>query len=151
MKKTNCLTDQDLLLYYYKELTTCSQGALHMADCASCKKRFAALNNDLAVLPEIPHRLDPVAGSRMAARVTEQLNRHHRRWIPKLGAAAVAGFALVLTVVIMAPNRELAQTAQVITPTLSAANVSEAMPDIDFLDDLELLKELELLSQIEGV
>ena len=75
MKNHNCLSEQDLTLYYYGELASTSEQARHMIKCPLCAKRFAALGNDLRKLPDLTHEPGCAAGTRMAARVNEQLNR----------------------------------------------------------------------------
>ncbi|MGK2907031.1 MAG: anti-sigma factor family protein [Desulfuromonadales bacterium] len=151
MKNTNCLNEQDLTLHYYGELPAHPEQARHLADCLLCRKRFSALGHDLATLPELHHEPDSAAGTRMAARVMEQLNRPRRNWMPALGASAIAAVALVVTFTDWSPQHQQLQTVQPATQALATLNLNEDMPDIDFFEDLELLKELDLLSQIEGV
>jgi hypothetical protein len=151
MKNKSCLSEQDLTLHYYGELPTHGEQARHLADCMLCRKRFSALSHDMAKLPELRHEPDFAAGTRMAARVREQLNRPRRNWIPALGATAVAAIALVVTIASWSPQSHQLQSVQTANPTLATLNLNEDMPDIEFFEDLELLKELELLSQIEGV
>lgn len=151
MKNTHCLSEQELILHYYKELPLGSQEILHLNDCPACKERFADLCNDMSLLPDMPHTADHLSGTRMAARVTEQLKQPRGRWLPTLGTSAVAAIALVLTISTWSPQQELEQTAHLSTSGLTANNLFEEIPDIDFLEDLELLRELELLSQLEGV
>jgi hypothetical protein len=151
MKNKNCLSEQDLTLHYYGELPAHDEQARHLADCLLCRKRFSALSHDLAKLPELHHEPDSAAGTRMSARVMEQLNRPRRNWIPALGASAIAAVALVVTLANWSPQSQQLQTVQQTTQALATLNFSEDMPDIDFFEELELLKELEILSQIEGV
>ena len=150
MKNKFCLSDQDLILHYYEELPDKNQAVLHLSDCTDCKERFTSLSNDMSALPDMAQPLDSLAGTRMAARVTEQLNQPRRSWIPAIGASAIATCALVVSVAVWSPQQEPEQTANLTISPLTA-NLNEEMSDIDFLEDFELLKELELLSQIEGV
>ncbi len=149
MKKKNCLSEQDLTLHYYDELHADHEQTLHLAECLLCKERLSALKHDLSKLPQLPHEPDSAAGTRMAARVTEQLSGRRRNWLPTIGASAIAACALLITISIWPPQKQLVETAQ-LTPA-TPLSLNEDMPDIDFLEDLELLQELELLSQIEGV
>jgi predicted anti-sigma-YlaC factor YlaD len=151
MKDKNCLSEQDLILHYYGELTAISEQFRHLDECPLCAKRFAALSNDLRKLPTMAHEADFASGTRMVARVNEQLRRRRKSWLPALGASAAAGLALVVTISIWTPQTELAQTAQLTKSSITTMSLNEDMPDIDFLDELELLQELELLSLIEGV
>lgn len=151
MKKTTCLNDQDLILYHYGELSAAQGAAAHLAACPDCAERLTALREDLAQLPGLTPQVDPMAGTRMAARVTERLGARRRKiWLPAFGATAVVAFALVLSL-----NRGPQPNLPEVTRSLPAATTSfgleEDMPDIDFLEELELLQNLELLSQIEGV
>lgn len=151
MKKTNCLSEQDLILSYYGEFFDNEKESHHLADCPHCTERLDALRKDLSQLPDLLHQPDPAAGTRMAARVSEQLHSRRRNWWPALGASTVAALALVATFSFWSPQTPPLQTAQLATPSLVTTNINEDMPDIDFLEDFELLQELELLSQIEGV
>ena len=152
MKNNKCLSEQDLVLHYYDELSASGAPAHHLVDCPLCAERFAALGDDLAKLPKLSQEPNPAANIRMVARVNEQLSSNRRSWIPALGASAAAVIALVITLSIWSPQEELLQTAQTSTPpSMTTMSLSEDMPDIDFIEDLDLLKELDLLSQIEGV
>ncbi len=151
MNKTNCLSEQDLILYYYAELPDQELQTRHITNCPLCTENLAALRQDLAHLPELTHEADPFAESRMAARINERLHDRRRSWLPALGASAVAAFALVATVVLWPPQTQLEKPVRFATPSIATIDINDDMPDIDFLEDFELLKELELLSQIEGV
>ncbi len=151
MISKNCLSEQDLTLYYYGELSASVAHADHLADCLICRKRLSALRHDLAKLPNLNYESDAAAGTRMAASVSEKLNKRHRNWIPALSASAIAVFALVISISVWSPQRQPVQSVQSPAPLHDALSLNEDMPDIEFLEDLELLKELELLSQIEGV
>jgi predicted anti-sigma-YlaC factor YlaD len=151
MKSINCLNEQTLVLHYYNEIPASSEEVLHLDECTACRERFHALSKELDSLPQLSCLSDHAAGTRMAARVSEQLTKRRGRRFPALGVYAGAAIALVVTLFVMAPGHDPAQTIQLTTSTLTATNLTEEMPDIDFLEDLELLQELELLSQIEGV
>lgn len=151
MMSKSCLSEQDLLLYYYGEIPENTDQTRHLADCLLCREHLASLNHDLSLLPELLYEPEPAAGTRMAARVKEQLNNRRKSWAPALGVAAVAAFALILTISNWSPQSQPVQTVQSAALPYETLSLNEDMPDIDFLDDLELLKELELLSQIEGV
>ena len=151
MKNNNCLSEQDLTLHYYGELASTSVQARHIIKCPLCAKRFTAMSNDLSKLPDLIHEPDFAAGTRMAARVNEQLSHRRRNWLPALGASVAAALVLVITIFIWTPQTKLVQTVQLTNSPFTTMNLNEDMPDIDFLDELELLQELELLSQIEGV
>lgn len=149
MKKIQCLSEPDLTLHYYGELHITSEQRQHLADCLLCKRRFSAVKHDLIKLPHLPHEPDSAAGTRMAARISEQLRGRRRRWMPAFGAAALATCALLITITTWSPQQKWVKTTQLKPATPFSLN--EEMPDIDFLEDLEFLQELELLSQIEGV
>ena len=150
MNNKHCLNEQDLILHYYQELSETSAETLHLANCLKCKERLNALSRQMAALPDLPEVIDPHAATRMAARVSEQLKRPLKNWLPAIGTTAIASVALALAVTLWSPQQELPQTSS-ITSVQRADNLDGEMSDIDFLEDLELLKELELLSQIEGV
>jgi len=150
MNNKHCLSEQDLILHYYQEFAETGAEALHLANCQECEQRLNALRTDMAALPELPEHIDPHAATRMAARVSEQLKRPRKSWLPAIGTTAIASVALALAITLWSPQQELPQTSS-ITTSLLADNLAQEMSDIDFLEDLELLKELELLSQIEGV
>lgn len=151
MKKTGCLHETDLILHYYGELPADGEQARHLRDCPGCALQMTSLRNDLARLPSLADEVDHSAGTRMAARVSEQLRaRRSYRW-PLLGGAAVATVALVVTLAGGPPAPEAPHTARLTPANGALLDLNEALPEIDFLEDLELLKELDLLSRIEGV
>ena len=152
MKNTNCLSDQDLTLHYYGEIPPSAPELQHFNDCRSCQERFAALRQDMDDLPGLSCEADPAAGTRMAARVSEQLARRRlSRWLPVIGGATVAAATLVITLVIWPAQPEPRLQPQPVQTAANTLSLDNDMPDIDFLNDLELLKELDLLRQIEGV
>lgn len=151
MKKTDCLNEADLILHYYGELPADGEQARHLRDCPSCALQITRLQSDLARLPGLAHEPDHAAGTRMAARVTEQRHRRRRSWLPALGASAVAATALVVSIANWSPQQDPVQKATLHSGDLALMDYNEDLPDIDFLEDLELLKTLDLLSQIEGV
>jgi hypothetical protein len=151
MKNKNCLSEQDLILHYYGELPANDERVHHLADCPLCEERVSALRHDLAKLPEFSHEPDFSAGTRMAAQVTQRLNRRRRIWMPALATSLATTVAVVITLSIWSPVSQQEKTLQHTLLPLTVASLNEDMPDIDFIEDLELLKELELLSQIEGV
>ena len=150
MNNKHCLNEQDLILHYYQEFSETSSETLHLASCPECEERLNALSRELAALPDLPEVIDPHAATRMAARVSEQLKRPRKNWLPAIGTTAIACVALALAVTLWSPQQELPQISSITTAPL-ADNLDGEMSDIDFLEDLELLKELEFLSQIEGV
>ena len=150
MNNKHCLSEQDLVLHYYQEFSESSAETLHLANCPECEQRLNALSREMAALPDLSEVIDPHAATRMAARVSEQLKRPRKNWLPAIGTTAIASVALALAVTLWTPQQELPQTSSITSVPL-ADNLEGEMSDIDFLEDLELLKELELLSQIEGV
>ena len=150
MKNRNCLSEEELTLHYYGELTAKGKQE-HLSGCPQCALRFSSLEKDLAKLPDLGHVPDALAGARMVARVGEQLNGRRKRWLPALGASAVTAFALVATISLWSTPGGLQQSGLQPSQTPVMSSIEEEMPEIDFLEDFELLKDLELLSQIEGV
>ena len=150
MNNKHCLSEQDLILHYYQEFSATSVETTHLTNCPECEQRLNALRTDMAALPDLPEGIDPHAATRMAARVSEQLKRPRKSWLPAIGTTAIASVALALAITLWSPQQELPQISSITTAPL-ADNLDQEMSDIDFLEDLELLKELELLSQIEGV
>ncbi len=151
MNNRNCLSEQDLVLHYYRELPDSGGQVRHLSGCTLCAERFATLSRDLAKLPQMTHEPDHAAGTRMAARVRERLHDRRSNWLPALGASAVAAIALVVTLALWTPQSPQVQTAQLDTSSPALTSLDEDMPDIDFLEDLDVLRDLELLRQLEGV
>jgi anti-sigma factor RsiW len=152
MSEQRCLSNQDLVLHYYGELAANCEQLRHLAGCTRCAERFASLGKDLAQLPNLAYEADHAAGTRMAARISERLQgRRSRRWLPAIGAAAVAALALVATLAIWSPRSSLVQTVHLTQQTQAMLNPNDDLPDIDFLEEMDLLQNLDLLSQIEGV
>lgn len=150
MRNKDCLNEQDLILHYYDELPASSVQARHVSECSLCTERLTALSDDLSLLPKLTYEHQDVAGTRMAARVNEQLSRR-LNWLPALGATTVATLTLVITVALWTPQAVVERPIQPITSSPTVLSLNEEMPEIDFLEDLELLQELEMLSQLEGV
>lgn len=151
MKNTDCLSEQDLTLHYYKELPPDAAELAHLSGCQDCLRRYDALHKDLGALPVLTGEADSAAGTRMAARVSERLNQRRTRWLPILGGSAAAAVALVVTLVIWPSQPNAPMQAQPVQTASHTMGLEDDMPDLDFLNDLELLKELDLLRQIEGV
>ena len=169
----NCLNERDLILMHYGEApeqTTPAAAAAHLAACPACQARRARLAADLARIPAAIDP-DPVVATRIAARVTERLNRRHR-WLPTTGAAVAGTIALALMVMVWMPNNQPPATGNqpltslqspVSSPQSSLASSEElfigtprpitrqATLDLDLLDQLDLLEVLETLQDIEGV
>ncbi|MEJ2492014.1 MAG: hypothetical protein P8Y73_07720 [Desulfuromonadales bacterium] len=151
MNSQDCLTEQDLTLHYYGEQTEHGSATEHLQRCDHCTARLAALRRDLERLPTLDTRADDHAGTRMAARVSEQIRkRRSRAWLPAVGAATAATLALMLTL-IQSPQTEPPASVPAGSPAMATLSIEEDMPGIDFLEDMELLQELDLLTQIEGV
>lgn len=150
MINKNCLSEEDLILHYYQELSVPSEETLHLASCSECEERLNSLRLEMAALPDWTQKIDPYAGSRMAARVSERLKPPRKNWLPAIGTTAIAGVALLLAVTLWSPQEKPQLTTRVNLASL-ADNPGQEMSDIDFLEDFELLRELELLRQIEGV
>ena len=168
-----CLNERDLILLHYGETpeqTTPAAAAAHLAACPACQARRARLAADLARIPAATDP-DPAVATRIAARVTERLNRRHR-WLPAAGAAVAGAIALTLAVVVWLPSNQHPATGNqpltslqspVASPQSSLASseqpfvgppqpvIRQATLDLDLLDQLDLLEELETLRAIEGV
>ena len=151
MNTNHCLSNQELVLHYYGELPADSEQIRHLSGCPHCAERFASLEADLARLPDLTFEPDHAAGTRMAARLRERLQRRRNRWLPVMGAATAATLALVVATIIWSPGNEPVQTVKVTNQVQAQLNLDDDLPDIDFLDDLDLLQNLDVLSQIEGV
>ena len=156
----NCLHESDLTLLHYGEApekTTPAAAAAHLAACPDCQARRTRLAADLARVPA-PAEPDPAVATRIAARVTERLNRRHR-WLPAAGAAVAGAIALTLAVVVWLPSHQSPATNSQ-SPVASSEQPFVGPPqplnrqatlDLDLLDQLDLLEELETLRAIEGV
>ena len=155
-----CLNERDLILLHYGETpeqTTPAAAAAHLAACPTCQARRARLAADLARIPAATDP-DPAVATRIAARVTERLNRRHR-WLPAAGAAVAGAIALTLAVVVWLPSHQSPVTTS--QPPVASSEqpfvgppqpvIRQATLDLDLLDQLDLLEELETLRAIEGV
>jgi hypothetical protein len=162
----NCLTERDLILLHYgerPEQTTPAAAATHLAACPDCQARRMRLAADLARIPAAADP-DPAVATRIAARVTERLQRKPR-WLPVAGAAVAGAIALALAVVVWLPNNQPPATGNQPLASLQSPVASSEQPfvgppqplnrqatlDLDLLDQLDLLEELETLQAIEGV
>jgi len=155
-----CLNERDLILLHYGETpeqTTPAAAAAHLAACPACQARRARLAADLARIPAATDP-DPAVATRIAARVTERLNRRHR-WLPAAGAAVAGAIALTLAVVVWLPSHQSPVTTR--QPPVASSEqpfvgppqpvIRQATLDLDLLDQLDLLEELDTLQAIEGV
>ena len=156
----NCLNERDLILLHYgesPEQTTPAAAAAHLAACPACQARSVRLAADLARIPAATDP-DPAVATRIAARVTERLNRRHR-WLPAAGAAVAGAIALTLAVVVWLPSHQSPATnsqspvASIEQPFVGPPRpvIRQATLDLDLLDQLDLLEELDTLQAIEGV
>jgi len=153
--KPDCLNEPDLILLHYGEApdgTTPEAAAAHLAACGSCRLRSTQLAAELARIPAATDA-DPAAATRIAARVSERLDRRFR-WLPLAGAATASAIALAMAIVVFLPGNQspaLSPQPLAASPLLIASlDLEDEMPDIDFLEDLELIRNLELLQQLEG-
>ncbi len=136
---------EDLLLYYYGELTDQQRSELeeHLAVCKSCKKEWQQLQRSLngITLPAI--ELGSVETKRFAARVAEraQRPRHSKLWL--WGGAVTVGAVLALTLMVRPPG---------LIPGQGSGLVADAaiVQELDLLQNLELLEDLDLLQGLEG-
>jgi predicted anti-sigma-YlaC factor YlaD len=152
--KTNCLNERDLLLCHYgeapDEMTTAAATA-HLAGCPDCQARRERLATDLSRLPAAADP-DPVAATRVTARVSERLQQK-RRWLPMAGAVSAA--ALVLALVVWMPPFDQPRSPVSQQPVASTQSPTLGPPpmvlDLDLLDQLDLLEDLETLQALEGV
>ena len=119
MNNKHCLSEQDLILHYYQEFSESSAESLHLAICTECEKRLNSLRREMASLPELPGVIDAHVATRMAARVSEQLKRPRKKWLPAIGTTAIASVALALAVTLWSPQQELQKTTFVTTTTLA--------------------------------
>jgi predicted anti-sigma-YlaC factor YlaD len=144
--KPDCLNERDLILLHYREApdrTTAAAAAAHLADCPACRNRAGQLAAELARVPP-PAAPDPLAATRVAARVNERLDRK-RRWLPLAGAAATAAIALMVVVWSPSDQPPLPGSQQPV------AGLKSPAPELELLEQLDLLEELDTLRAIEGV
>lgn len=149
--KTDCLTEQDLILLHYGDapgaLTDAADG--HLAACADCRTRQLRLVADLARLPLVG-AVDPPAVTRVCARVGARLERR-RRWLPVAGAVLAGAAALAVAIVVWTPAETPRLAANPPQETVVRQASLQPTLDLELLDQLDLLEELETLQAIEGV
>lgn len=149
MKKSTCLSDQDLTLLHYGEHPVgmdLEPARRHLGDCAACRTRQLHLQRSLALLPKIEPEFDPHHATRMAARVSERLARR-RSPVPALATVLTAA-VVVFAVGIWTPQPQVLHNSSI---SQQAEVRQETPPDVDLLENLELLKELDTLAEIAGV
>jgi anti-sigma factor RsiW len=136
---------EDLLLYYYDELTDQRRAELaeHLAVCESCNKEWQQLQRSLNGLALPTIELGSVEAKRFAARVAEQAQRprHSKLWL--WGGALTVSAVLALTLISRPPGLVTGQGNGLVA---DAAIVQE----LDLLQNLELLEDLDLLQGLEG-
>lgn len=151
--KPDCLNDQELTLLHYGEASDqlAATAAGHLVGCTDCRSRQTRLASALARLPKASE-VDPMAVTRLTARVGERLQKRHR-WLPAAGAILAGTAALAIALVVWQPADAPQQVA--VTPPqpvkIQRTAAMQATLDLDLLDKLDLLQELETLQAIEGV
>ena len=149
MKKSICLSDQDLTLLHYGETPVdmaLATAGRHLTDCAACRARQQDLERSLARLPKLEREFGSHHATRMAARVTDRLARR-RSPLPALATVLTAA-VVVFVVGIWTPQPQVLHNS---STQQQAAVQQETPPEVDLLENLELLKELDTLSEIAGV
>jgi hypothetical protein len=156
----DCLNERNLILLHYGESPdgiTVEAATAHLTNCAACRSRRDQLAADLLRIPTAGEP-DPAVITRMAARVSERLDRK-RRWMPLTGGATAGVIALAVAIIVWTPTGQLPAPnppPRVVTsesPFVGPLQpvIREATLDLDFLEQLDLLEELETLRALEGV
>jgi anti-sigma factor RsiW len=136
--------EEDLLLYYYGELSEerRDQLAEHLAGCRSCREAWLALKRTLEAVPRVSLNITSEEARRFAARVARQKGhqRRSRGWL--WGGALTTAALLALTLSIRSS----------ILPGPGPKVVAETaiMKDLDLLQNMELLEQLDLLQELDG-
>ncbi|APG28220.1 hypothetical protein A7E78_10400 [Syntrophotalea acetylenivorans] len=136
---------EDLLLYYYDELTDQRRAELaeHLAVCENCNKEWQQLQRSLSSLSLPVIEFNSVETKRFAARVAEraQRPRHSKLWV--WGGALTVSAVLALTLIARPPGLVPGQRNGLVA---DAAIVQE----LELLQNMELLEDLDLLQGLEG-
>lgn len=140
--------NQELLtLYHYRELPPEQFAAVtaHLQGCAACRAELAELQQALAQLPRPELQFSTADRQRFAERVVRRTRRRSGLPLPAWGGALAASGALVLTLVVMQPERP------VVKPSSGGAAMAdfEVIEQLDMLQELDLLQNLELLQELE--
>jgi anti-sigma factor RsiW len=136
--------EEDLLLYYYGELSEERRGQLeeHLAGCRSCRDAWLALQRTLEAVPRATLTVTSEEARRFAARVARQAGRRRlsRGWL--WGGALTTAALLALTMSIRSS----------VMPGPGSKVVAETaiMKDLDLLQNMELLEQLDLLQELDG-
>jgi anti-sigma factor RsiW len=136
--------EEDLLLYYYGELSEERWGQLeeHLAGCRSCRDAWLALQQTLNAVPRVSLPVTSEEARRFAARVARKAGcrRLSRGWL--WGGALTTAALLALTMSIRSS----------IMPGPGSKVVAETaiMKDLDLLQNMELLEQLDLLQELDG-
>lgn len=136
--------EEDLLLYYYGELSgeRLSRLEEHLAGCRSCREAWLALQRTLEAVPRVSLGVTSEEARLFAARVARQTGHRQvsRGWLWGGALTTAALLALTLSVrssILPGPgSRVVAETA--------------IMKELDLLQNMELLQQLDLLQELDG-
>jgi anti-sigma factor RsiW len=136
--------EEDLLLYYYGELSEERRSQLeeHLAGCRSCRDAWLALQKTLEAVPRASLNVTSEEARRFAARVARQTGhrRLSRGWLWGGALTTAALLALTLSIrssILPGPG-----------PKVVAENA--IMKDLDLLQNMELLEQLDLLQELDS-
>ncbi|MDH3997884.1 MAG: hypothetical protein OET90_03495 [Desulfuromonadales bacterium] len=146
MRTSACISDENLTLLYYGETEQLApEISTHLGSCYDCRQRLNLLQTTLGKLPQLEDEACGATSTRIAAAVSERLQRKQRSWRPVWGGGLVTAASLLLALLIWRPSAQ-------IDPIESAGTDYLALhAELTLLEDFELLTELELLQELEGI
>jgi len=140
------LTDDELVLHYYGELTGSDEtsATAHLADCSQCHESFTRLQRVLAVVdervlagPELPEHFERVVW----ARLQPNLERERKGWASwfVLTPSRVAGIAAVVLLITAAfvAGRLVPRTNEAAVTAADAAQIRERILLVDLGEHLD--------------
>ena len=144
-RKQTC-NDEQLTLYYYKELTADENHSLeqHLAECVTCSASLDELRKSLAAVSHSELKFSSLNKQQFAAKVTARIDQRKRRFLPGWGTALAAATVLGLMVLMLRPVDQ-----PIVSPPAAAALAElEVLEQFELLKDLDLLQDLELLQEL---
>jgi hypothetical protein len=138
------LTDDDLVLHYYGEMTGVeeSRAAAHLATCSSCHEKLHRLQRVLAVVdegaldgPELPEHFERTVWARLEPNLRRGQSGWFSWFVFSPGRLAwVAGIVLLVTAAFVA-GRLAPRTSD--SPAISASQLRERILLVDLSDHLD--------------
>ena len=149
MSNHDCLTEQQITLYCYRdlEIDQMQAAAEHFAACQTCRDKMASIKSTIAAIPQAELTLSDAETRQFSERVLTAARKKQRGFsLQALGAAATAVTAGAVAVMVFTPANLVDNSGQ--NQTLQYAEL-DLVENMEMLENMELLELIELLEALE--